>query len=204
MIHVGLTGGIGSGKSSVARLFAGLGAETLDADRLVREMLLPGGEAVEEVASVFGEGVLAPEGGVDRKALAAKVFGDEAARRRLEGILHPRVLRRRREILRELEARRGTGVVVVTEAALIFEAGTEAEFDAVILVVAPEEVRRRRLLSAGWDDSDVTSRMAAQWSDAAKGARADWIIDNGGTGEETERQVRALWPVLEERARAPR
>jgi dephospho-CoA kinase len=188
----------------VARLFAGLGAETLDADRLVREMLLPGGEAVEEVASVFGEGVLAPEGGVDRKALAAKVFGDEAARRRLEGILHPRVLRRRREILRELEARRGTGVVVVTEAALIFEAGTEAEFDAVILVVAPEEVRRRRLLSAGWDDSDVTSRMAAQWSDAAKGARADWIIDNGGTGEETERQVRALWPVLEERARAPR
>jgi dephospho-CoA kinase len=193
MLNLGLTGGIGSGKSTVARMFAGLGAHVLDADELVREMLGPGGEAVTAVVETFGQGVLAPEGSVDRKRLAQRVFGDEDARKRLEAILHPRVVALRRERIKSLAASQSLGAVIISEAALLFEANTWPEFDAIILVTAPVEVRMARLLAAGWTPEDIERRMAAQWTDEKKAGLADWVVDNGGTEAHTRAQVEALW-----------
>jgi dephospho-CoA kinase len=193
MLNLGLTGGIGSGKSTVARMFADLGAHVLDADELVREMLGPGGEAVDAVAEAFGQGVLHPEGSVDRKKLAQRVFGDEDARRRLEAILHPRVVAARRRHIQEKAPRSGPDAVFLSEAALIFEASTWPEFDAIVLVIAPIEVRKARLLAAGWTPEDMERRMAAQWPDDRKAALADWVVDNGGTDAQTRAQVEALW-----------
>ncbi len=204
MIHLGLTGGIGSGKSAVAKMFARRGAVIMDADAIVRELLQAGTESARRVAETFGPGILAADGSVDRKALSAVVFQDAEKRKALEGILHPMVIERRREMLAALRKRYGTGTLVVTEAALIFEAGTDREFDHVILVTAPVEVRKRRLLAAGWSPEDIDRRMAAQWPDSMKAPLAHWVVDNGGTPEETHAQVMALWPKLQELARAAR
>lgn len=201
MLHVGLTGGIGSGKSTVARLFEGLGAVTLDADRLVRDMLAPGGEAVESVARAF-RGVRGSDGGIDRGALADRVFANPEARRRLESLLHPIVVRQRRDRLRAIREERGEDAVVVSEAALIFEAGTASEFDATVLVTAPAPVRRERLRAAGWAEGEMDRRAAAQWDDGRKRALADFVVDNGGDPERTRRQVEEVWRRLMERASA--
>lgn len=204
MLHLGLTGGIGSGKSAVARMFAQRGAVVLDADRIARQILEPGQEAARLVGDAFGDDVLDARGGVDRKALAAKVFTDAEARRRLEAIVHPRIVARRREMLLTFRRLYGTGTLVVTEAALIFEADTKGEFDQVMLVTAPVEVRRHRLLAMGWDPAEIERRMAAQWPDSLKIPLARWVIDNGGPEEQTRAQVAALWPTLQELARAAR
>jgi dephospho-CoA kinase len=196
MLHIGLTGGIGSGKSTVARIFGDLGAVILDADRLSRELTGPGCEASSLISAAFGREVLAPDGSVNRKALAAVVFGDEAGLKRLEGILHPRIVARRREILEELRRTRGEGVVVVSEAALIFEAGTQGEFDAVALVTAPEAVRRQRLARAGWDSGAVEARMASQWPDEKKRPLARWVVENSGTPEAARAQVKRIWEEI--------
>lgn len=204
IVHVGLTGGIGSGKSSVAAMFGALGAVVLDADHIVRDLLAAGGSGVAPVSEAFGDGVLQADGGVDRKALAAVVFDDPGARRRLESILHPLVLNRRRHMLREIEREKGEGTIVVTEASLIFEAHTESEFDAVVLVTAPEAVRRERLARAGWSAGEVERRMAAQWPDSTKIPLADFVIENGGDLQDTRRRVEVLWTEFKERARAAR
>ncbi len=204
MLHVGLTGGIGSGKSSVAAMFADLGAVVLDADLIVRGLLAAGGDAVEPVCRAFGEGVRASAGGVDRKAVAAVVFNDGDARRKLEAILHPLVLAGRRRMLAEIERKQGADTVVVTEASLIFEAHTEREFDAVVLVTTPEAERRARLSQAGWDPAEVERRMKAQWPDSAKVPLADYVIPNGDSREETRKRVEDLWSVFKERARVAR
>jgi dephospho-CoA kinase len=202
MLNLGLTGGIGSGKSTVARMFADLGAHVLDADELVREMLGPGGEAVDAVAEAFGQGVLHPEGPVDRKKLAQRVFGDEDARLRLEAILHPRVVAARRRQIQEKARRLGPDAVFLSEAALIFEANTWSEFDAIVLVTAPLEVRKARLTAAGWTPEEIERRMAAQWPDDKKAALADWVVDNGGTDAHTRAQVEVLWKRFGAVARA--
>ena len=201
MLHVGLTGGIGSGKSTVARIFRDLGAVVLDADLLVREMLGPGQEAARAVIQAFGPSVGIQGGAVDRRVLASVVFRDPSAKARLEAILHPRVIQRRREILETIRAERGPSAVVVTEAALIFEAGTQGEFDGVLLVTAPVQVRLERLVQAGWDPEEVRRRMDAQWTDERKRPLATWVIENGGDPQEARRQAEALWPIFEEAAR---
>ncbi len=193
MLHLGLTGGIGSGKSTVARMFGQMGAVILDADTLVRGMLEPGQEAAKAVAEALGSHVLNEDGGVNRKVLAALVFGDEGARLRLEAILHPRVVAARRERVQALAAQGASGAVVIAEAALIFEAGTWTEFDGVILVTAPAELRKTRLKAAGWDEGEVLRRMAAQWPEERKSELADWVVDNGGSEGDTRSQVRTLW-----------
>ncbi|MEW6758458.1 MAG: dephospho-CoA kinase [Acidobacteriota bacterium] len=198
---MGLTGGIGSGKSTVGRIFEELGAVTLDADSLVREMLAPGGRAVAAVSQAL-EGVRDPNGGIDRKALADRVFADPDARRRLESILHPLVVKERREKLRAIHEERGQDAIVVSEAALIFEAGTAGEFDATVLVTAPTEVRRARLLAAGWPVGEMDRRAAAQWCDERKRPLADFVVDNGGDPERTRREVESVWERLMERIRA--
>lgn len=201
MIHIGLTGGIGSGKSTVARMFGDLGAVVLDADRISRELTAPGCEASALIGAAFGQAALAPDGSVDRKALAAAVFGDETGRKRLEGILHPRIVARRREMLEEVRQTRGEGAVVVSEAALIFEAGTQGEFDAVVLVTAPEAARRERLAQAGWDLATVGARMAAQWPDEKKRPLARWVVENGGDMSATGAQVERIWAEIQEGVR---
>jgi dephospho-CoA kinase len=193
VLNLGLTGGIGSGKSAVARMFAGLGAATLDSDALVRSLLGPGQKGTEAVLAAFGDGVLGKDGAVDRRRLGALVFENEEARATLEGILHPMVVAARREWIAERRAQTGPGAVTVAEAALIFEAGTWPEFDGVILVTAPVEVRKARLLAAGWEEAEVERRMAAQWTDERKAALSDWIVDNGGDEGATRAQVEVLW-----------
>jgi dephospho-CoA kinase len=193
MLNLGLTGGIGSGKSAVARMFAGLGAATLDSDALVRSLLGPDQAGTAAVVAAFGGGVLDKDGSVDRKRLAAIVFDDEAARTRLEGILHPMVRAARRDWIEERRAQMSPGAVTLSEAALIFEAGTWSEFDGVILVTAPVEVRRARLLAAGWKAAEVERRMAAQWTDERKASLSDWIVDNSGDEGSTRAQVDVLW-----------
>jgi len=202
MLHVGLTGGIGSGKSTVAGMLGSLGAVLLDADRIVRDLLGPGGEGAARVRESFGDAYLSADGSVDRRAMAALVFADGTSRKKLEAIVHPLVVSNRRVKLAEIRRTAGAGAIVVSEAALIFEAGTRGEFDGVLLVTAPVEVRTRRLLDGGWAADEVERRMASQWPDSTKAPLADWTVDNGGSMEETERQVEALWPLLEETARA--
>ena len=204
MLHVGLTGGIGSGKSSVAKILSGKGAVCLDADLMVREMLGPNQEVGRLVADAFGEELLSPDGGVDRKRLAARVFDSESDRKRLEAIVHPRVLSRRRQMIEAIRRERGDDAVVITEAALIFEAGTVSEFDQVMLVTAPVAVRKARLEAAGWNAAEIERRMAAQWPDSAKIPLARWVVDNGQSESHTRFQIETIWPVLKEGARAAR
>lgn len=198
MLHVGLTGGIGSGKSAVARMFKKRGALILDSDKIVRKLLRKGNEGFDEVAAAFGKAVLAQNGSISREKLAAKVFADESGRKKLEAILHPLVVLKRREMIKELEESRKRPVMVVSEAALIFEAGTRSEFDKVILVTAPEETRIQRLVKKGLTERSIRERMRAQWGDRKKTSLADFVIDNGGTARETEGQVDRIWRALSE------
>ncbi|MEJ2367323.1 MAG: dephospho-CoA kinase [Acidobacteriota bacterium] len=200
MLHVGLTGGIGSGKSTVAAMLEEMGAVILDADRFARELIEPGGKAVGDILGAFGTEVGDGAGGVDREALAAIVFKDRQARRKLESILHPKILARRREVLEDIRRRHGERTIVVTEAALILEAGTAGEFDALVLVKAPEPVRKQRL-AGKWSDQEISRRMKAQWRDERKVFLVDYVVDNGGTQEETRRQVDGVWRSLLARLR---
>jgi len=196
MLHVGLTGGIGSGKSAVARMFKKRGALVLDSDRIVRELLKKGNEGFEEVLAAFGKSILAGNGSISRKKLAAKAFADEKSRKKLESILHPLVVLKRRVIIKELKDSPKKPVMVVSEAALIFEAGTGSEFDKVILVTAPEEARIRRLVKKGWTEKSIRDRMRTQWGDRKKASLADFVIDNGASARETEGQVERIWRAL--------
>jgi len=201
MLHAGLTGGVGSGKSAAAAEFARLGAIVLDADAIARELLGAGSQAAAAVSEALGPAVLDPRGGVNRAALARLIFADEAARLKLDGILHPMIVARRRQILDGLRRSSPPGACVVTEAALIFEAGTRGEFDCVMLVVAPEPVRRARLAARGWAADEIEARIGSQWSDARKRPLADYVIENGGGFEELRAHVAEVWSALKERAK---
>jgi dephospho-CoA kinase len=181
MIVLGVTGGIGAGKSTLAERLARRGAEVVDADALVHELYRPGPVA-NEIGTRFGPSVLAPDGSVDRGKLAAVVFADEAARRALEGIVHPAV---RRRILHEIETRRAAGFegIFVVDAALLVEASPPYPLDALLVVVAPEEVRLGRLERKGLSPEEGRRRMRAQASDEAKRARADFVVVNDGSLE---------------------
>lgn len=199
MLLVGLTGGIGSGKSTVARMLAERGAVLLDADVFSREALEPGTDAHAGVVRLFGRDVLRPDGRLDRAKIGQLVFTDEALRSKLERIVHPEVHRRSRDAI---EALRETDAVVVYDAALIYETGRQGEFDVMVVVTAPEDRRVARLVAKGMSEEDARRRMAAQLPLAEKAAVADVVLDNSGSAEELERQVDGLWRHLEARARA--
>ncbi len=201
MLHAGLTGGVGSGKSAACAEFARLGAVVLDADAIARELLSPGAPGASAVARAFGPRVLGPDGGVDRAALASLAFHDETFRRGLDAVLHPMIVARRREVLAEIRRTSPQTVIVVTEAALIFEAGTQGEFDCVILVTAPEPARRARLAARGWSAAEIGARIGSQWDDARKRPLAGYVIDNGGGFEALNAQVSRVWAALKERAK---
>lgn len=201
MYRVALTGNIGSGKSTVARTWARLGAPVIDADVLARRAVEPGSRGLRRIVGAFGPEVLDGEGRLDRAAMRRIVFRDPAARARLESIVHPEVGRLRdaeEERLRAAGAR-----IVVYDIPLLFEAGLEARFDAVVLVDAPEEVRLRRLVrDRGLDEAEARRMIAAQMPAAAKRGRADVIIDNDGTLEDLERRAEEVWRDLQRRAGA--
>lgn len=193
MRWVGLTGGIGSGKSAVAARLAGHGAVIIDSDRLAREVVAPGTEGFAEIVATFGPEVVGADGALDRPALGRKVFGDEAARRRLESIIHPRVRAR----TAELAASAPEGTVVVNDVPLLVEANLASTYEAVIVVFASEDIRVARLVSnRGLSEAEARSRIAAQATDEQRHAVADFEIVNEGTLEELHTAVDALWERL--------
>lgn len=193
---VGLTGSIATGKSTVSRMFAHLGARVIDADLLAREVVMPGQPAYARIVEEFGRQVVQADGSVDRKALAAVVFADAARRKRLEEITHPAIGARQRRILSVLDEEAFEGVVI-WDAALLFEGGGTAKMDRVVVVYADPEAERRRLMERdGLSDADARARIGSQMPIAEKAKLAHHVIDNSGRREETERQVRAVYGAL--------
>jgi dephospho-CoA kinase len=198
VLLVGLTGGIGSGKSTVARMLEARGAVVFDADVLAREVVEPGTPGHAAVIERFGANVLAPGGELDREALASIVFADPAARRDLEAIVHPEV---RRRFAEGSEDFRETDRVVVFSAPLLVETGMHTAFEVLVVVSARSDTQIERLMrDRGMSEEAVRSRIAAQASPEARAEVADVIVDNEGSLEELEAQVVRLWNDLSARA----
>lgn len=195
MRTVGLTGGIGSGKSAVSRLLAERGAVVLDADLVAREVVAPGTPGLAAVVAEFGEAVLRADGSLDRAALGAVVFADPAALQRLNAIVHPLVGERTAELLQR--ARDAAARVVVHDVPLLVENGLQDSYDAVVVVAASPQTQLDRLVRLrGMDEQEARQRIAAQAPLADKLAVATHVIDNDGPLDRLAPQVDALWPVL--------
>lgn len=195
-VQIGLTGNIGAGKSTVARLLARQGAVVIDADELASEVLAQA-DTVGAIREAFGGGVVDADGRVDRTALARHVFQDEAALRRLEAIVHPRVAELDAVRAKAASARRPPPPMVVHDVPLLFEAGLAEAMDAVVVVDAPLEDRVDRVVSArGLDAAEVRRRDAAQWPAQRKRAQADVVIENDGDPRRLEARVAEAWPRL--------
>lgn len=193
MLKVGLTGGIGAGKSEVSRLLASHGAVIVDADRIAREVVEPGTEGLRAVVAEFGEEILAPDGSLDRPKLGALVFADRERRAALNAIVHPLVGARSAE----LEAAAGPGAVVVHDVPLLTENGLAPLYDRVLVVDASAETRLDRLVRLrGMSESEARARMAAQADREERLAVADVVIDNDGPLDDLEPQVRKVWEDL--------
>ncbi len=202
MLRVGLTGGIGSGKSEVSRRLSELGAVVVDADRAARAVVEPGTQGLDRIADTFGPGVLQPDGSLDRPKVAEIVFGDEGALAKLNAIVHPLV----REWMRAAEATavesRGDELVVVHDVPLLVESGEQrsGEFDAIIVVDVPPELQIERLAARGMPIEQARARMAVQATREQRLAIADIVIDNSGTLEHLDRRVSEVWADLQARA----
>jgi dephospho-CoA kinase len=189
---IGLTGGIATGKSTVAAMLAARGAVVVDADVLAREVIAPGEPGYEEVVARFGGDIIDAHGAVDRAALGAIVFADAGARADLEAITHPRIGALMRD--RIATAMASPAPLAVADIPLLFERGRATEFPETLLVYAPREVQLRRMRERdGWDEVAAGLRLDAQLPIDEKRARATWVIDNGGSLEATAAQVAAWW-----------
>lgn len=192
-MRVGLTGGVASGKSTVARLLVEHGAVLIDADVLAREVVARGTPGLARVVEQFGPELLTPQGDLDRAAMGALVFGDADARRRLEAIVHPLVYER----IAELEGQAPEGAVVVHDIPLLVENDRAGDFDAVIVVDAPPEHQLERMVGdRGWSEDDARARMAAQASREQRRAVATYVVDNDGTHEDLRRAVAEVFGEL--------
>ena len=188
---LGLTGGIGSGKSLVASMFAALGAEVIDADQLAREVVEPGQPALAEIVEAFGSEMLQPDGRLDRARLAGVVFADPAARKKLDAITHPRIRQRMRQ---EVEARAQQPGLLILDIPLLYESGREKTVEKVIVVWVDRPTQLQRLMGRdGLSHEQATQRLAAQLPLDEKRSRADEVIDNSGTPEQTRQQVEAVY-----------
>lgn len=212
MLRVGLTGGLGSGKTTAARLFAALGAHVFSADAIGRELMEPGQAVYHAIVAHFGDGVVTADGRLDRPALARIAFG-EGRVEELNAIVHPATIARQAELSAEVFGRDASAVVMV-ESALIFEtkyggdSGWRKRFDKLILVTAPEEVKVARFVARCIGDGSVSAkrrteledearqRMVQQISDEQKSGLCDYVLANGGALTELEWQVDQLWPIL--------
>ncbi len=196
MLRVGLTGGIGAGKSEVSKHLAAQGAIVIDADLIAREVVAPGTEGLAEVVAAFGPDVLGSDGGLDRARLGDLVFADPELRAKLNAIVHPRVGAR----MRELEDMAGPGAVVVHDVPLIAENDLAGAYDLVVVVDAPPRMQVDRLLRhRGLSREQAQARMAAQASREQRLAVADIVVDNSGSLAELDRQVGDLWAELRRR-----
>jgi dephospho-CoA kinase len=199
VLSVALTGNIGAGKTTVAQLFERWGATVIDADQLVREVQSPGQPAFKRIAERFGQSMIRTDGTFDRAALRARVLSDPEALADLNRIVHPEVRRRRLELLREARTRGDR--IVVSDIPLLFEADDPSAYDAVVLVDAPESVRRARLLaSRDLSDEDVSGMIRAQLPSGPKRERSDYVIENNGDLAALERASREVWQSLLDRA----
>jgi len=195
MILVGLTGGIATGKSTVAAMFAARGAAVVDADQIAHRLQEPGGACYREIVEAFGRGILDPSGRVDRQRLGARAFAEPALRQRLETIMHPSIWAACETEIRKAEAA-GRSVCLV-EAALILETGQRDRFQKLIVVTAPMEAQVARLQEQRGLTTDAAHRrLAAQWPGSAKARQADYVIDNGGDLAATRRQVDHVYADL--------
>lgn len=197
-----LTGGIATGKSFCLARFAALGVPTIDADRLAREAVAPGSAGLAAVVGRFGDGVLLPDGTLDRPSLAAIVFADRAARAALEAIIHPEVRRRIRDWFANLGAGPAAGVstaaaYAVADIPLLFETGQEHDYDRIVVCACdPAEQVRRLVLRDGLAEESARQRLAAQWPIAEKVARAHYVIRTDGSFADTQLQVDAVHDAL--------
>jgi dephospho-CoA kinase len=189
VLRIGLTGGIGAGKSTVAALLAERGARVVDADRIAREVVEPGTPGLAAVVAEFGQDVLTADGALDRPALAALVFGDRAARARLDAVVHPLVRARAAELVAGARA----DAVVVQDVPLLVETGQAGSFDLVLVVEAEPDVRVARLVDRGLSAEDARARIASQATDEQRRAVADVVLRNDGDRDALAAQVDRLW-----------
>ena len=196
MIRVVVTGGIGSGKSEVTRLFGELGAVVIDADVLAREVVAAGTPGLGEIVQTFGKDLLTPDGELDRPEMGRRVFADPTARTQLEAIIHPRVRQRGDE----LERAAPDDAVVVHDIPLLVETAQADRFDVVVVVDAPAELQVQRLMGRGMDEDDARSRIRAQATREERLAVADYVIDNTGTREDLRPAVAEVFDDLRRHA----
>jgi len=195
-VIIGLTGGIGSGKSVVGRMLAELGAHVIDTDKIGHGVYRPGSEGFRRIVETFGDGVLAPDGTIDRRRLGAIVFADPERRRALNAIVHPLIFQ---EILHQIEQRRAAGFPgpIVLEAPVLIEAKATGMVDRIWVVTAPRDMVRRRLLgSRDLTPEEIADRMAAQLDDDERRKHADLVIENDGDLETLRARVTAAWRTL--------
>jgi dephospho-CoA kinase len=200
MLRVGLTGGIGSGKSAVAERLAALGAVVLDGDKAARAVVEPGTPGLAQIAETFGPGVLRADGSLDRAKLASIVFSDETARLQLNAITHPLVHAHIQQAEDAAVNRGGQDTIVVHDIPLLVEGQRAAEFDAVVVVDVPAELQVTRLAGRGLPEDQARARMAAQATREQRLALADIVIDNSGTLDDLDRRVTEVWTDLKSRA----
>ena len=196
MLRVGLTGGIGSGKSAVSERLAALGAVVLDGDKAARAVVEPGTPGLALIAETFGPGVLRGDGSLDRAKLAGIVFSDEAAREKLNAITHPLIHRHIQAAEEAAVQAGGPDTVIVHDIPLLAEGQRSAGFDVVVVVDVPAEVQVSRLAGRGLPEDQARARMAAQASREQRLAIADIVIDNSGTLEDLDRRVSEVWSDL--------
>jgi len=192
MTRVGLTGGIGSGKSTVAGIFGDLGAVVIDADQLARDAVAPGSPGLAQVVAEFGPDVLTEDGELDRRGMASRVFSDEVQLARLNAIVHPIVGARSAELLAAAPA----GAIVIYDVALLVENGLQDGFDEIVVVDAPDEIRLERLEGRGVGRADAARRIASQATSEQRLAVADYVIDNSGDFASLARQTEDVWRAL--------
>jgi dephospho-CoA kinase len=195
MLRVALTGGIATGKSYVLDWFRRRGVPVLDADALAHGVIAPGSEAAGALVRRFGTDIILADGSVDRKKLAAIVFDDAGARHELEAIVHPGVYRAIEAGLRAFQLL-GDARLAVVDVPLLYETGHAADFDRVIVTVAPIQLQRQRLVERGMSEAEADRRIAAQWPTDRKASQADFVIHTDGSFEETDRQISQVFATL--------
>lgn len=193
VMKVGLTGGIGSGKSTVAEMFARRGAVVIDADSIARELVEPGEPALHALVDEFGEGIIAADGSLKRSELARIAFDDPSATERLNSVMHPLI---RAETQRRLSTAQDAEVILY-DMPLLFETHQEDLVDVVVVVDVPEALQVKRAVKRGLAEADVRRRMEVQTSRSRRITEADFVIDNSGSRRNTERQVRGIWDELQ-------
>ena len=191
-MYLGLSGGIGSGKSTVAKILSNLGAVVIDADVIAREVLEPNQAGYQKAIEVFGESILDSDLRIDRKMLAELVFQNSDELAKLEAIVHPAVIARVAQIRSSLPE----STVVVYDTPLLFEKNLQEQFDKVLIVVTDSEHRKARLIERGLELTDIEARIANQATDAQRRTVADFVIENNGSPEQLQDQVTKVWQQI--------